>query len=124
MDTKLVLYLLGGLIALPLIIWAVKDFRKFEEKQQRVFTSGLRGEGTIVSVADGSKRKGPEREVVITLDVVVSGRSPFRAEASVFAGPVKTRELVAGARLPVLVDPVDASRVVVDQAATGMEPSR
>lgn len=124
MDTKLILYLLGGLVALPLIIWAVKDFRKFEERQQRVFSSGLRGEGTIVSVADGSGRKGPDREVVITLDVALSGRPPFRAEAAVYAGPVKARALVVGARLPVLVDPVDTSRVVVDQAATGMEPSR
>ncbi|TKD00090.1 hypothetical protein [Polyangium fumosum] len=123
MDVKLLLQILGGLLVLGFLVWAVKDFGKFEAKQQRVFQEGIRGEGTVVDVKDGTSRKGQEREVVLTLDITSPGRPPLRAQASVFAGPIKARELVPGLRLPVLVDPVDASRVVVDPAS-GFPPAR
>lgn len=123
MDAKLLLQILGGLLVLAFLVWAVKDFGKFEQNQQRVFREGIRGEGMVVAVKDGTSRKGQELEVVLTLDITSPGRPPVRAEASVFAGPVKARELVPGLRLPVLVDPVDASRVVVDPAS-GWAPAR
>ncbi|MDC0742509.1 hypothetical protein [Polyangium mundeleinium] len=109
-------------LLIAFFVWAVRDFGKFNAKRERVFREGLRGEGTIVGVTDGLARRGYDREVVLTLDVVLPGRPVSRAEARVFAGQVKARELVPGARLPVLVDPVDASRVVVDPA-TGLATS-
>jgi hypothetical protein len=125
MDTKLIVQIVVGLVVLVGLVWAFRDFKKFETSRDRVLREGIRGEGIIVAVADGSARRGRDaREVVLTLDVAVPGRPGFRAQASVFAGQIKARELVAGARLPVLVDPVDGSRVVVDPAGTGLEPVR
>lgn len=124
MDTTLVWYAVGGAALLAALTWAVRDFRKYERTQRRVFDEGLRGEATVAEVADGSARRGSAREVVLTLDVTIPGRPPFRATASVFAGQVKARELVTGARLPVLVDPEDATRVVVEPSATGLQPAR
>jgi len=117
MDAKLLLQILGGLLVLGFLVWAVKDFRKFDDTQQRVFREGIRGEGTVVAVADGTSRKGQEREVVLTLDITAPGRPSFRAQAGVFVGQIKARELVPGLRVPVLVDPVDATRVVIDPAS-------
>lgn len=124
MDTTLIPYVVGGAAALAVAIWAVKDFGKFDRDRRRVLDHGVRGEGTIAEVADGSSRRGSAREVVLTLDVEAPGRPPFRARASVFAGQIQARDLVAGRRLPVLVDPDDATRVVVEPSATGLQPAR
>jgi len=122
MSIKQIWMIVGPVLLLAFFVWAARDFFKFNAKRERVFREGLRGEGTIVGAADGLARRGHDREVVLTLDVVLPGRPAFRAEARVFAGQVKARELVAGARLPVLVDPVDGTRVVVDPA-TGLATS-
>jgi hypothetical protein len=125
MDTKLIVQIVIGVLVLAGLVWAFRDFKKFESNRDRVLREGIRGEGTIVALSDGTARRGRDaREVVLTLDITIAGRPSFRAQASVFAGQIKARELVVGARLPVLVDPVDGSRVVVDPAATGFEPVR
>lgn len=121
MDTKVVVGILLGVLVFAGVVWGILDFRKFEAARQRVLSSDIRGEGTIVSVADGAARKNRnQREVVLTLDVAVPHRPVQRVQTSVFAGQMKSQELVPGAKLPVLVDPQDPARVFVDPQATGL----
>ena len=44
MDTKLIVQIVVGLVVLAGLVWAFRDFKKFETSRDRVLREGIRGE--------------------------------------------------------------------------------
>lgn len=79
-----------------------------------LMTNGLRGTATVVSLGDSGVLVNDEPVVAMTLDVSLPGTTLYRVEVRQLITSAAVDGLVPGAQLPVIVDPNDLTRVMVD----------
>jgi hypothetical protein len=82
-----------------------------------VEVAGLSGEATIVSLREGGPYVNDRPTITFELDVEVPGQASYRAQAKQVVGRLVIGRLEPGAKIPVRVDPEDATKVTVDEPA-------
>lgn len=116
-SLKLFWYVMGAwFIGLTVAIYAgmIYFLERSGRKVEKMRDTGLRGVATVLSsgATGGEMNNMPQMEM--ELQVNVEGRPTYGVTHLEYVNPVNVPALRAGAQVPVLVDPGDPRKLVID----------
>jgi hypothetical protein len=86
--------------------------RKAAQRAQRLRLHGLRGTGTVMGVSPTGLSINNVPQYAVAMMVQLDGRAPYQASSKILVS--NPAQLVQGGRVPVRVDPQNASDVLIE----------
>lgn len=108
-----------GVTGLVLIVIGVRVARGAADAE-RIARTGIAGQATVTGLGQTGVSLNDQPQVEIGLMVNVPGRPPYPATRKEFVPLIMLGRLGSGLPLPVKVDPLDPSRVIIDWASAGI----
>jgi hypothetical protein len=102
-----------GLVGVALVVFGLRAGARADEAE-RIDRTGLIGQGTITGLTQTGMFLNENPQVEMDLLVQIPGRAPYQATRKEFVPLILLGRLAPGATLPVKVDPMDESKVIVD----------
>lgn len=102
-----------GLVGVALVVFGLRAAARADEAE-RIDRMGLSGHGTITQLTQTGMFLNENPQVEMEFLIQIPGRAPYQATRKEFVPLILLGRLAPGATLPVKVDPVDQSKVIVD----------
>jgi hypothetical protein len=107
----IVLSFVGGFAVLGLILWQQKYHPRFPDPAAELAGTGLPAQAVILEAQHVTLIGMNELTIAFVLEVRAEGRPPYRAKCFKKVSLLELHRYDVGARVKVLVDPKDPSRV-------------
>jgi hypothetical protein len=102
-----------GVVGFGLLAWGAKMGAGIKEAQ-RLRAVGLKGQGRVVNAATTGTTLNDNPLMNLELEITLPGKSPYRVHHKTWVPLVMMGTLAMGVTLPVIVDPADPSKILVE----------